>query len=172
MENWKDIPGFEGRYQASDQGRVRSVDRIVVVTPRAGRLYERKFPGCVLAPGDCRGYLIVNLSGHGTVSVHLLVARTFLPGYEEGADVNHKDGNKTNNRLKNLEWLSRSENHRHAVRTGLRPQAIAVTNGVDQWPSQAEAALALVGDRRRGSEISRQLKGARASALGFVWSFA
>jgi hypothetical protein len=68
--------------------------------------------------------------------------------------------------------MTKAKNQQHAVYAGLRAQAIAVTNGVDRWPSQAEAALALVGDRRRGSEISRQLKGERTSALGFVWALA
>lgn len=107
LERWKDIPGYERRYQASNQGRIRSVTH-----------------GKVLSPGRCRGYLIVNLSGYGTIAVHLLVARTFLSEPKE--QVNHKDGDKHNNCLENLEWVTRGENQQHAVASGLNTQAIKV----------------------------------------------
>lgn len=143
MEQWKDIPGFEGRYQASDLGRVRSVDRRVNTVDKLGRKRTRKLAGKVLAPGNCRGYKIVHLSGHGTVAVHLLVARTFMRRPEDAEDVNHRDGVKANNILANLEWSTKAHNQRHAVVTGLRSQARAVTapSGVS-YPSITQAARA------------------------------
>lgn len=129
-ETWKDIPGYEGRYQASDLGRVRSVDRLVRSVAKNGREFLRPIRGVVLAPGWCRGYLIVNIPPKGTVSVHLLVAKTHVHGYARGLEVNHKDGDKTNNRAENLEWITHKENLNHAVETGLQSQARRVVNPI------------------------------------------
>jgi len=169
-EVWKDIPGYEGRYQVSDLGRVRSLDRWVRAVAKNGREFQRRVAGTILSPGLSRGYPIVNLWPTGTVAVHLLVARTFLPGGV--GDVNHVDGVKTNSALSNLEWISKSGNQLHAVRIGLRQQALPVTDGQRSWPSQAQAAFELTGDRRRGADISRHMRGERPRALGRTWSFA
>lgn len=138
-EIWKDIPGFEGRYQASDQGRVRSVDNYV----RCGRGGKglRLVRGRVLRPGNSRGYLIVNLPPAGTIAVHLLVARAFLSPRPAGAEVNHKDGVKVNCAPANLEWVTKTENQLHAVAFGLKTQALPVVSpsGV-HYPSIAQAA--------------------------------
>ncbi|CAB5079545.1 NUMOD4 [uncultured Caudovirales phage] len=126
MENWKDIPGFEGRYQVSDLGRVRSLPRLVRSVSKRGLEFERPVGGVILRPGSCRGYLIVNLSGRGTIAVHLLVARAFLPCEELGLQVNHIDGIKAHNQRINLEWVTIKENQDHAVTTGLRKQSMPV----------------------------------------------
>lgn len=153
QETWKPIPGYEDRYEASDLGRVRSVDRRVNTVDKLGRKRTRKLKGKVLAPGGCRGYQIVNLSGHGTVAVHLLVARTFLPKPPGAEDVNHRDGVKANNMLANLEWCTKSHNQRHAVTAGLKSQAIAVRapSGV-VYPSITLAAKA---ERVRASTAAK-----------------
>lgn len=142
IEIWKDIPGFEGRYQVSNMGRVRSVDRVVRAVSKTGREYERKVQGTVLSPGNCRGYQIVNLSQTGTIAVHLLVARAFVAGFTPGLEVNHKDGNKKHNAAANLEWTTRQGNQMHAVSIGLKSQAIPVRNPEtgDVFPSIAQAA--------------------------------
>lgn len=143
MEIWKDIPGYEGRYQVSDFGNVRSVARKVQGVAKNGRVYRRSLKGKALAPGYCRGYLIVNLSGHGTVAVHLLVARAFLLKPLHAENVNHVDGVKANNNLANLEWCTKSHNQRHAVSTGLKSQARSVTAPSGKvYPSIAQAAKA------------------------------
>ena len=108
-ESWRDIPGFPD-YQASDLGRIRS--------RKSGDWY-------VLhpTPHQMTGYLVVSPRVGGKYvarSVHRLVATTFL-GAANGRDVNHRNGDKHDNSLRNLEYLSRGENHRHAYRTGLRP---------------------------------------------------
>lgn len=159
-EIWKDIPGYEGRYQASNEGRIKGA-------------YGR-----VLKPGNCRGYSIVNISGYGTIAVHLLVARTFLPLPNE--TVNHKDGNKKNNALINLEWVTRSENQRHAVNTGLKNQAKAV-KGIKKgkgnvelvcyFNSAGEAAYCVYNDRTKATQISRVCRGERKKYRGFIWKY-
>lgn len=143
-EVWKDIPGYEGRYQVSDLGRVRSVDRYVRTVYKDGREGTRLVKGRVLAWGLSRGYPIVHLFPKGTVAVHLLVARSFVPGEAPGRGVNHKDGVKANSAASNLEWVTKSRNQQHAVETGLKPQAIRVqcprTGRVFQSIAQAAKA--------------------------------
>jgi hypothetical protein len=97
---WLPVPGFEGLYEVSDQGRVRSVRR-------RRQLHPSK---------KTTGYLQVTLAVEGVshyLSVHRIVAMAFLPNPENKPQVNHKNGNKTDNRVANLEWMTNSENQRH-----------------------------------------------------------
>lgn len=144
-ETWKAIPGYEGRYEVSDAGRVRSLDHRVRVVCR-GVETTRMSPGRVLKPGRCRGYLIVNLSGAGTMGLHILVARAFCEGESDGREVNHKDGNKHNCLASNLEWVTKARNMEHAVDIGLNTQAIRVVHPKtgEVYPS-IQRAVALTG---------------------------
>ena len=112
MENWKPVVGYEGLYEVSDQGRVRSVDRIT----RDGRRWK----GRVLSTSKVSsGYLHTVLSVDGKydhVYVHRLVADAFVPNPQGKLEVNHKDGNKKNNVASNLEWVTHSENGLHSFR--------------------------------------------------------
>jgi hypothetical protein len=115
MEIWKDINGYEGYYQISNKGNVRSVDRFDGVHDRAGTVIKQS-----LKPN---GYLQVGLRKHNQrkwVGVHRLVAIHFIDNPENKPQVNHIDGNKQNNTVENLEWVTQEENQQHAIRTGLR----------------------------------------------------
>lgn len=105
-EIWKDIKGFEGRYQVSNMGRVRSLDRWTL----NDRPYFLKGMMLKLSLNKGKGYLRVSLSdGHRNYKhyeVHRLVALHFVPGYKEGLVVNHKNEIKTDNRAENLEWCT------------------------------------------------------------------
>ena len=108
---WKPIPGYEGLYEVSDSGQVRSMDRV----DRLGR----KRRGRILRGGDSKGYRNVMLSKDGTVfavTVHRLVACAFLAG--EGAQIRHLDGDCTNNRAGNLAWGTPKENAADKERHG------------------------------------------------------
>ena len=122
MEIWKAVPGFEGRYEVSSIGRVRSVSRSEVTS--AGR--SRYFAGKVLKPQKARnGYLLVSLGRrHKHVLVHRLVASAFLPADPVRTEVNHKNLIKTDNRVTNLEWTTKSENLRHAYGNGAMPYEV------------------------------------------------
>lgn len=143
IEQWRDIPGYEGVYQVSDQGRVRSLDRAVRAVAKNGAEYRRRVSGVVLSPGVSRGYKIVNLHPHGTIAVHLVVARVFVPNPDSLPEVNHKDGVKENCCVDNLEWVTKSGNQLHAVNLGLKKQAKRVrTPSGNEYPSIAQAAKA------------------------------
>ena len=114
METWKDIPGYEGQYQASTEGRIRSVDRIVYSRNwHTGKPFPRALMGHVLRPGRyCKsGHLSVVL-GHKAkgIPVHQLIMRTFIGPPPEGQEVRHKNGDPTDNRLVNLEYGTRTDN--------------------------------------------------------------
>lgn len=113
MSRWADIPGWEGRYEVSDDGRVRSwwygKKHLTV-----GRELKQKL--------DKYGYAVVCLHYGSTKkhpTVHRLVASAFLPNTDGKPQVNHKNGIKTDNRVENLEWSTNVENIQHAFDTGL-----------------------------------------------------
>lgn len=116
---WKDIVGYEGFYEISDEGIVRTVSRRV---PCKGG--TRMVPSRIRKFDITSGYYDVALCKQGkmrTFLVHRLVAEAFLPNPENKEMVNHKDGNKRNNSVDNLEWVTRAENDLHASVNGLRP---------------------------------------------------
>lgn len=123
MELWKPVKGFEGYYEVSSLGRVRSVDRLVCTGIKHSE--KRVAKGKILKPNLKKtGYLSVDLKCEQkskTVSVHRLVAIAFCE-HEPGKDaVNHKNLDKTDNRAINLEWCTYKENSLHAVQNGAMP---------------------------------------------------
>ena len=117
IETWRAIAGYEGEYEVSDFGRVRSLDR-VVDGPR-GQLRRN---GKVLSPSIANGYEHLALCKNGLRKyflVHRLVAASFIGHCPVGRQINHIDGKKLNNRPSNLEYVTQSENTLHAYRTGL-----------------------------------------------------
>ena len=120
-EIWKDIENFEGLYQISSLGRVKSVDRIVhVLDPKSKREYDKHFPECIKATNlDTKGYVMVSLKKDGKSSrhrIHRLVAQAFIPNPENLSQVNHKDENKENNCIDNLEWCTNNYNGKYGTR--------------------------------------------------------
>lgn len=105
-EMWKSIKNYEGYYEISNLGQVRSIKRNLILKSAV----------------DTHGYLHVVLYKNNTkkdVRIHRLVAETFIENQNNLAQVNHIDGNKLNNRVDNLEWCTNLENHNHAVKIGL-----------------------------------------------------
>lgn len=160
MEQWKDVPGYEGRYQVSDLGNVRGLKG-----PLSPKLQNS-------------GYHVVHLYLRGKRTVHLvhvLVAKAFVLGHFEGAQVNHVDCTKTNNDSSNLEWVTRSQNIRHAYANGhAGPRRFAVVGvslldgSVIKFDSQLIAEKTLTG--KASSAVHHCLTGKKKSAYGYRWS--
>lgn len=110
MEIWKDVVGYEGLYQVSNQGRVKSLDRNIKY--KDGRVYYTK--GKILKTHlQNGGYLIAHLHKNGKTrgcTVHRLVATAFIENPEEKAEIDHINTIRTDNRVENLRWVTRSEN--------------------------------------------------------------
>ena len=119
-EVWKDVSGYEGFYQVSSKGRIKSLSRYVYHKKGNGRrlLDERMMKLKV----NRWGYLTVNLSKNSVVKtyqVHRLIADAFYSSEDEGLQVNHKDGDKLNNELDNLELVTSEENIKHGYKEKL-----------------------------------------------------
>lgn len=185
MENWKPIPGYEGYYEASDYGRVRSVERIVASSCRNGG--QRFRPAKVLRlKRRSNGYLSVSLSRDGVIKdalVHRLVAETFLgkPTSDQKV-VNHLNLNKTDNRVLNLEWCSQGDNNRHSRAnqeykpTPLRKKIRCVEKNLVFESSYQAAVWVNEHDKQFSGNIpsmARRIRacatGATGSAYGYKW---
>lgn len=183
-ETWKDIPGLEGFYQASSFGRIKSCERIVVCRGGFKKNKERIRKLCYL-----KGYNVVMTSKEGRMQqylVHRLVALAFLPNPDKFPDINHKDGNKQNNSLQNLEWCDKVHNMQHAAKSGLltltwkgkthskHPRSKRITqtdlfgNTLKVWDSGTQAAEAL---NVRRINIQACARGQQATAYGFKWRY-
>jgi len=115
-EIWHPCAGFETHYEVSNLGNVRSIERMVNHYCGGSKVN----PSTILKAGKSKsGYLTVSFCIDGVKSnqsVHRLVARAFIENESNKPQVNHKDGNKHNNNVDNLEWVTRSENGLHAYR--------------------------------------------------------
>ena len=143
VEVWKDIRDYEGLYQASNLGRMRSLDRWV--SSKNGSMQFIK--GRILKLlNHNQGYLSVGLCKNNKVKtslVHRIIAETFLPNSDNLPCVNHKDEDKTNNNVNNLEWCNSEYNNAYGTRTErcCKPVLQYTIDGkfVREWPSAMDA---------------------------------
>lgn len=135
VEVWKDIPGYEGKYQASTEGRIRSLDRLVYGRNwYTQKLFLRKIPGKILKPGKfCKAGHVSVVLGHKAAGtpVHQLIMRTFVGPAPEGQEVRHKNGNPADNRLVNLEYGTRRENILDVFRQGKAWRKLTVNDVIE-----------------------------------------
>lgn len=127
-EEWRDVVGYKGRYQVSDLGRIKSIPFMQRYLLRNGAPANRRTKERLLAQQEINsGYLIAHLylnNVRKAFLVHRVVAAAFIGDGE----INHKNGVKTDNRLANLEIVTRTQNHLHAVALRLNRQAVPVIN--------------------------------------------
>lgn len=169
IEVWKDILGYEGCYQISNIGNIKSLKRTVLYS-KVGlknikeRILKKRIQNS--------GYLIVDLrllNKVKTFTIHRIVAEYFVPNLNNKPCVNHIDGNKLNNNYYNLEWNTYSENNNHAINTGLRKINCIVQKDkndviINRFNSIKEACL-VTGISM--PSISRSTSGIRLITKGF-----
>lgn len=165
MEVWKDIKGYENLYQVSNCGRVKS-------------LYNYKRNGTnILKPRIKRGYYTIGLRKNGIrkwYQVHRLVASAFIPNKDNLPQVNHKNENKLDNKIENLEWCSVSYNNCYGTRIKKviektsRPIYQYNLNGcfIKEYPSVSSASREL---NISPSGICKCLNGVYKKAYGYIW---
>ena len=177
FEQWKDIEGYEGHYQVSNLGRVKSLQRVVKSKSKGTRLVKERILSAAI---NKNGYYCVVLSILGkrkNMSVHRLVATTFIQNPLGFNEINHKDENKLNNNANNLEWCDRVYNANYG--TGVnrcsqkkwKPVAMINkdTKQVERTFRSAREASSNTGiDFRR---ISSVCNNKRKSAGGYIWKF-
>lgn len=129
-EIWRDIPGYEGKYQASTEGRIRSLDRIVKSKNwYTNEWFDRHIKGQILKPGIfCKSGHVSVVLGHGAAGspVHQLVMRTFVGETPPGKEILHNDGNPRNNALSNLRFGTRTDNILDVYRQGNKWRKLSV----------------------------------------------
>ena len=171
-EEWRDVAGYEGLYQVSSEGRVKSLERKDCL----GRTIRER----ILKLGiDRDGYLRLNLCAGGktrTFLVHRLVATTFIPNPENKPTVNHINEIKTDNRVENLEWMAVKENINHGTRNERiaksreKPIGQYKLDGqlIKVWPSAIEV------ERQTGfsqPSIWCVANGRYKQAYGYIWKY-
>lgn len=181
-EIWKDISGYEGLYQVSNLGRVRSFDRYV----RNGTSNRNIKRGKILKPCVTRdGYLQLNLikdKKKKVSTIHRLVAKAFIENPENKPCVNHIDGNKQNNNVTNLEWVTYSENTIHAMKIGLKTDPKGRNHykrAVNQYTLDGKfirrwESIKAVQDKwnLKSIKISSCCRGRIKTSLGYKWEYA
>ena len=137
-EVWKDIDGYEGLYQISNQGRVKSLARNEKYCKRSETILKTFMCG-----SGYQEVILRNKTERKPKLIHRLVAQAFIPNTDGKREVNHKDGNKANNAVSNLEWATPSENQTHSHRElnaqSFKRKVVCVESG-KEYESIKEAA--------------------------------
>lgn len=187
-EIWEDIKGYEGYYQVSNLGNVKSLSRIT-----KGKKYGvHKLKDKILKPIKCGNYYFITLwksRKYKQIYIHRLVATTFIPNPDSLPEVNHKDGNTENNNINNLEWCTRAYNIKHSYDVLKRKANVEgfkdyrekhkrkinqydlKGNFIKKWNSISEAEKSL--NITSIGTISQccQHKNGRKTAFGYKWEY-
>lgn len=160
QEIWKDIKEYEGLYQVSNLGKVKSLKRNKIITPKLIHSYF--------------SVILYNKKNYKNFRIHRLVAQAFIPNPNNYPQVNHIDGNKLNNSVNNLEWCTQSHNMKEAYRIGLeKPKKMTINqydlsgNFIKMWNSIKDVEVFY-----NNRHISDCCKGKRKTACGYIWRYA
>jgi hypothetical protein len=176
-ETWRDIEEYEGYYQVSNQGRVKSLDRLITMKNDI----KRKKKGQILKPGldSKKRYLQVNLSKDGKSNmcrVHDLIGKAFVSGYFKGAELDHIDTITTNNTASNLRWTTRKGNMANPItkikiknnidRQKIPVKGISIHNGTSVCFDSVREA------KRNGFKgIGENIHGRTKHCGGYIWRY-
>ena len=169
-EEWKPIKGYEGLYEVSNCGRVKSLAKKVGKGKREERILK--------SYSNKKGYLMIGLcknSKERGYLVHRLVAEAFIPNPENKPQINHINGCKDCNIISNLEWVNNSENQLHAVKNGLKPtkrvkQYSLEGKYIRTWDSIREIERELGLKHQNVSKCCKKQKWYK-TAGGYIWKF-
>lgn len=178
MEIWKPIPGYEGHYEASNQGRIRSVNKVTphprnktMLLPRRGRILKSELDKC--------GYPVVTLSVNAktrTYKVHRLVAMTFIDNPDNLPQIDHRNSIRYDNRPENLRWCTNQENT--AWRDERLGRVVICKETQKRFKSSFEAAAWLIYNRKTTTTsfkvVARQIRRAIADkkvSYSFHWTY-
>jgi hypothetical protein len=187
-EAWIDMVGYEGRYMVSNKGRVKSLSRLIKRKRFSSNADFYKDGRIRVLSRDGQGYRAIELIKDRILyrlKIHRIVATHFIPNPENKRTVNHKDGNKLNNAVDNLEWATYSENLCHAFRTGLKKSSFQLFGAenpkskpvnqltrsgifIKRFAGQADAERATNVDQ---ASIWRACNGKQTHAGGFKWEY-
>lgn len=176
MEEWKPIKGFEGLYEISSIGRVKSLSRLI---DRGGKPNYVRKERMLMTPLDRYGYKKVSLSKNKVrkhTTVHRLVAEAFISNPKELPEVNHKDGDKLNNHKNNLEWCTGEYNMKHARSNNLidynkvSGENCYITNLTNEVVSEIREKLNK-GIRNKDIEVEYKLSRSAVSRIKLKQSF-
>lgn len=168
-EIWKDVLGYEGYYQVSTLGRVRSVDRYINQLNRWGKVQTKFQQGRLLTPGESHDrYQSVSLCRNGITryeSVHRLVAIAFVPNPDDLPQVNHKDEDPSNNRADNLEWCTSLYNNNYGTRKERLSRSLSGKVRSEEYKQQMRQERAGRGNPMYGKQQSAEARAKISAAL-------
>ena len=175
IEIWKDIPRYKGLYQASNEGRIRRLRRPIInngtVTTKKGAIISQSYTS--------KGYKRVNIHFEGKKKeelVHRLVAEAFIPNHDNLPCINHKDENKANNAVENLEWCDFRYNNTYGnrIKKSVEKQSAKVLQYTLEGRFVAEYQSINEAGRKTkisAGHICHVCKGVRPNAGGYVWRY-
>lgn len=177
MEIWKNIEGFDGLYQVSNKGRVKSLNRKLA----DGRIWNERIMKTPLSAGYPTVSLRLN-NVYVRERVHRLVGKAFVEGYKPEYVINHIDGNKLNNHYTNLEWCNHKNNLNHAFSTGLNNalDRMHETNQKKTVQLDLNGNLIKIHESAKHAaesvncpiqNITRVCRGERNTARGYKWCY-